>query len=132
MYYPTGEDMRCNREIVLSELSKPPVGSDTDCAYYPCHHEGQDCTFCYCPFYPCNDAQVGGREVISKKGIPVWSCKHCHIMHSKEPVEYVHRQLNIKGYGDDDELKSLFEDMKRLFFYPNRDHWESFDERSDD
>ncbi|MDP6613031.1 MAG: cysteine-rich small domain-containing protein, partial [Candidatus Hydrothermarchaeota archaeon] len=23
------------------------------CEYYPCHFQGQDCTWCFCPFYPC-------------------------------------------------------------------------------
>ena len=30
------------------------------CPYYPCHHfEGQDCTYCFCPLYPCEDPELG-------------------------------------------------------------------------
>ena len=115
--------MECMRDIVLKELSNAPVGSNTDCAYYPCHHEGQDCTFCYCPFYPCNDVEVGGKEVMSKKGEPVWSCMGCHFVHSKEVSEYIHHRLRLTGFDENTDLDSLFKDIKEIFFYPERERW---------
>lgn len=57
----------------------------TDCEYYPCHFQGQDCTFCFCPFYPCLDDLTGGRYVISKRtGRDVWSCKGCDWIHKND------------------------------------------------
>lgn len=123
--------MDCMKNVVLKELSKPPVGSNTECAYYPCHHMGQECTFCYCPFYPCNDEEVGGKVVISRSGEPVWSCMNCHFMHSKGPAEYVHYQLNTVGIDDEIALRSLFDEAKRRFFYPSREYWEQLAERRD-
>ena len=113
----------CNREIVQKELSKEPVGSNRKCAYYPCHHEGQDCTFCYCPFYPCNDTELGGKEVTSRRGGTVWSCMGCHFMHDKDVTEYVHHRLRIIGFEEDTDLSQLLRDVKELFFYPDRERW---------
>nr|WP_269850484.1 cysteine-rich small domain-containing protein [Methanosarcina horonobensis] len=31
------------------------MGGRKTCEYYPCHFEGQNCTFCFCPFYPCEN-----------------------------------------------------------------------------
>ena len=121
--------MDCMKDIVLKELSKPPVGSNTKCAYYPCHHMGQECTFCYCPFYPCNDKEVGGEEIISRNGTPVWSCMYCHFMHSEDSAEYVHNRLSVEGIDDEIKLKTLFDEVKRLFFYPRREHWIELAER---
>ena len=111
------------KDIVLKELSIEPVGSCTDCAYYPCHHEGQDCTFCYCPFYPCGDTEVGGEMIISRKGEPVWSCMNCHFIHEKGAAEYVHHRLRVMGFDDDTDLESLFKHVKEVFFYPDRERW---------
>lgn len=61
-----------------------------ECKYYPCHYEGQDCTHCYCPLYPCEDAELG-EWIVSKRGYPVWTCKDCTLLHKKEAVEYLHR-----------------------------------------
>ena len=48
------------------------------CNFYPCHFEGQDCSFCYCPLYPCNDTRTGGKL---HKG--VWDCSKCTFLHDK-------------------------------------------------
>ena len=45
---------RVNREI-----EKGWIGPDRSCEYYPCHYDGMDCTFCYCPFFPCKDPRYG-------------------------------------------------------------------------
>jgi len=57
------------------------------CEYYPCHFDGQDCTFCYCPFYPCLDERGGGKYIQSSKGGQVWSCVDCYIPHIPSVVE---------------------------------------------
>ncbi len=30
-----------------------------ECSYYPCHQNLEDCTFCYCPAYPCYMRELG-------------------------------------------------------------------------
>lgn len=57
-----------------------------DCEYFPCHYPGQDCTFCFCPFYPCLDDRFGG-YVQSRRGGQVWSCIHCILPHKPEAVD---------------------------------------------
>lgn len=89
----------CRKEF----LEKAP----SDCKYYPCHLPGHDCTFCFCPFYPCLDAKTGGRYVISKKtGRDVWSCKKCDWIHKKDVSVSVLSEL--KKISKDDR-KSLLE-----------------------
>ena len=60
------------------------IASRTNCEYYPCHFEGQDCTFCFCPFYPCLDERTGGHMVERRTGGDVWSCADCDMIHRPE------------------------------------------------
>ena len=81
------------RERTLKELFSAlegVSGSALECRYYPCHFEGQDCTFCYCPFYPCLIRETGGKL----KG-KVWSCMDCTWVHEKENVERIIEALSI-------------------------------------
>ncbi|MET1124481.1 MAG: cysteine-rich small domain-containing protein [Archaeoglobaceae archaeon] len=64
-------------------------GPSYECRYYPCHFEGQDCSLCFCPFYPCFIYRLGGDFVRSSKGSLVWSCKNCRWVHEKESVEEI-------------------------------------------
>ncbi len=64
-----------------------------NCEYYPCHFEGQDCTFCFCPLYPCNDERTGGKYVESSTGGKVWSCVDCTIIHEPEVAQEVLSEL---------------------------------------
>jgi adenosylcobinamide hydrolase len=72
------------------------------CDYYPCHFEGQDCTYCYCPLYPCEDSELG-EWIKSSRGYPVWTCKDCTLLHRKKAVEHLvkHPEAGTK------ELKAL-------------------------
>lgn len=70
------------------------------CDYYPCHYEGQDCTHCYCPLYPCEDPELG-EWIKSSRGYAVWTCKDCRLLHTKEAVEYLIK--NPRAYTE--ELK---------------------------
>ncbi len=63
-----------------------PVG----CTYYPCHFKGQSCDFCYCPFYPCLDRELG-TYVESSLGGQVWSCSGCRLVHLPEIAAYLKR-----------------------------------------
>jgi len=63
-------------------------GPSYECRYYPCHFEGQDCSFCFCIFYPCLIYRFG-EIVTSSSGKSVWSCKDCYWIHRRENVEEV-------------------------------------------
>ncbi|MBN2109581.1 MAG: threonine-phosphate decarboxylase [Methanosarcinaceae archaeon] len=73
------------------------LGSNLSCEYYPCHFEGQDCTFCFCPFYPCKDERTGGQWIESSSGDNVWSCLYCNIIHEPEVVDDVLAVLIKEG-----------------------------------
>ncbi|MFA5313093.1 MAG: cobyric acid synthase [Methanomassiliicoccales archaeon] len=70
---------------VREELSKGDIGENRGCEYYPCHFDGQNCSLCFCPFYPCKDPLLG-KMVESKKGGTVWSCEGCHWAHRQDVV----------------------------------------------
>lgn len=74
--------------------------SRVDCEYYPCHFEGQDCTFCFCPFYPCKETRTGGKFIQKSTGGTVWSCIGCKLIHDGEIAENILEALmknnNIK------------------------------------
>jgi threonine-phosphate decarboxylase len=53
-----------------------------NCERYPCHFPEQDCTFCFCPFYPCLDERTGGR------GDP-WSCESCTLLHRQDVAKVI-------------------------------------------
>lgn len=65
---------------VKEELTEPVSGPNRGCDYYPCHFDGQDCSLCFCPLYPCMDAALG-KMVPSRKGGEVWSCEDCYWTH---------------------------------------------------
>lgn len=72
------------RERTLRELFQALSGIEKGgCEYYPCHFEGQDCTFCFCPFYPCLIYELGGYL----KDERVWSCQNCDFVHKKDVAE---------------------------------------------
>jgi adenosylcobinamide hydrolase len=60
------------------------------CEYYPCHFEGQDCTHCYCPLYPCEDPELG-EWIKSSRGYAVWTCKDCILLHNKKAAGHLAR-----------------------------------------
>ncbi len=83
--------MNENREKTLIELFRALdgiYGPNYECKYYPCHFYGQDCTFCYCPFYPCLIYDLGGELILTEDGY-VWSCKGCTWVHEKENAEEI-------------------------------------------
>lgn len=52
--------------------------TNKNCKYYPCHDNIESCSTCYCPAYPCNLTETGGKL---HKG--VWDCSNCTIIHKK-------------------------------------------------
>ncbi len=71
-------------EALIGLVSAMLGGKKGECKYYPCHFEGQDCTFCFCPFYPCLYYEFG-----RLKDMRVWSCMECNWIHEKDNVETV-------------------------------------------
>jgi threonine-phosphate decarboxylase len=67
--------------------------SRIDCEYYPCHFKGQDCTFCFCPFYPCENTRTGGEDLHRSTGGTVWSCSGCELIHNGEIADKVLKEL---------------------------------------
>ncbi|MDW7732761.1 MAG: threonine-phosphate decarboxylase CobD [Methanolobus sp.] len=82
------------------------LGSNLSCEYYPCHFEGQDCTFCFCPFYPCKDERTGGQWIESSSGGNVWSCLYCDIIHRPEVVDDVLSVLVKEGRNEESIRKA--------------------------
>ncbi len=69
-------------------------GPDHTCKDYPCHFDGQDCTWCFCPFYPCNDKLTGRKLVKSEwTGEMVWGCGDCTWIHKPDVAKRVLREL---------------------------------------
>lgn len=53
------------------------------CRHFPCHRELEDCTFCYCPLYPCYDVSKGTLIIHDN----IWDCSECNWIHKKETVD---------------------------------------------
>lgn len=67
--------------------------ANTACAYFPCHKGLQDCTFCYCPFYPCLNDKLGKYVFIRKTASRVWSCKDCSYIHRRIVVDSILKSI---------------------------------------
>lgn len=79
-----------------------------NCSYFPCHKALEDCTFCYCPLYPCKDTNRGKFVISSKSHKKVWSCRECSWIHSRKVVDRIyksirkdHALLNDKAVSND-------------------------------
>ncbi|MEE8402634.1 MAG: cysteine-rich small domain-containing protein [Candidatus Hydrothermarchaeaceae archaeon] len=84
------------------------MSAENGCEYYPCHFPGHDCTFCFCPFYPCLDGLTDGRYVVSKKtGRDVWSCKRCGWIHETGVVTGISPELEKIPKDDMKALREL-------------------------
>lgn len=101
------------KELAETEIGKVLVRgvaarSRIDCEYYPCHFEGQDCTFCFCPFYPCEDKRTGGELIKRSAGGSVWSCSGCDLIHRSDIAEKVLKEL-MKGTDKKNIWKKIME-----------------------
>jgi len=110
--------LKCLKNEVIKEFEKGWLGPNNDCEFYPCHHYGQDCTYCFCPFYPCNDDDLG-RSVGEKK---IWDCSYCLLIHKKEVCRLVSSEVKRLGIKDPDDarLRGIFEEVKKRYFKPGR------------
>lgn len=60
--------------------------TNESCEYYPCHFEGQNCMFCYCPFYNKDCSKFGKPRFVECKsnGIKLKDCTYCDYPHIEE------------------------------------------------
>ena len=70
-------------------------GRDKQCPNFPCHEDGklEDCTFCYCPFYPCYEKRLGGKMITDKNGERIWDCSDCTHIHNRKTVSFIYDYL---------------------------------------
>lgn len=59
------------------------------CKFFPCHKGLEDCTFCYCPYYPCLNNGRGSFVYSAKTGKGIWSCQYCNWIHKKKTVDEI-------------------------------------------
>lgn len=81
----------------IRKAQEKGAGPDKSCEYYPCHFQGQDCAWCFCPFYPCLDSLTGGKyKKSSRTGRKVWSCIDCHWVHHGKVSRIILEKLRDK------------------------------------
>ena len=99
--------MKINKVIKKGKL----IGANRECEYYSCHNSDEiNCTFCFCPFYPCNDNLTGGEVVTTEEGKVVWGCKKCVWIHKTEVAQKILNEflkLNINNIDEIDREKLL-------------------------
>jgi Zn-finger protein len=95
--------------------TKEIVGSNESCEYYPCHYTGQDCTWCFCPFYPCEDEEPGGRWVERQDGSRVWGCSMCFWIHHPGVAAEVMAEFIACGILSVADLEQQPGEVKRIF-----------------
>ncbi len=100
--------MRKFVEKIAEELTAGDIGTNSSCEYYPCHFKGQNCSLCFCPFYPCMDDDLG--EMVEGKKGPVWSCKDCFWPHRHDVVADFF--LQIGGRNSDEVSHQDLVDIK--------------------
>ena len=66
------------------------------CKFFPCHTELEDCTFCYCPFYPCLNEDKGRFIYSAKFKKDIWSCKSCNWIHKSKVTENIFNLIRKK------------------------------------
>jgi len=94
-------------------------GPNLSCEYYPCHQHPQNCTFCYCPFYPCGDSSTGGHWIKEKQ---VWSCEGCQWIHQDDVVQCIRAKLDqiLHNIGDLEDRKKELLKLRRECVFSTR------------
>ncbi len=103
---------------VNEEIERGYLGPNLECDYHPSHFTGQDCTFCYCPFYPCGDGDLGW-ELDGKRGRKVWNCSDCLFIHRPEVASHIMSEIKRMGITDysDVRLRGVFEETKKNYWH---------------
>lgn len=113
--------MDCIKKKVNEELEQGWIGCNRACEYNPCHFTGQDCTFCYCPFYPCDDTDLGS-ELLGKRGQRIWNCSDCLFIHRAPVCRFIISEVERLGITDagDPRFKDIFRGAKERFHHKGR------------
>ncbi len=74
------------------------------CKFSPCHTGLEDCTFCYCPLYPCLNGERGEYVYSSKNNKKIWSCESCSWIHKRKVVDNIF-ELIRKNIRSREKLK---------------------------
>ncbi len=112
--------MKCINSKVNAELKAGNIGSNTSCEYHPCHYRGQNCSFCYCPFYPCNDEDLGANLHSENTSRDVWDCSQCLFCHDNRVVAYAYKRFSELGIteSDDERIMSIvFKEAKEKVYH---------------
>ena len=101
---------------VNEEIQRGWIGPDHNCPYHPAHFTGQDCSFCYCPFFPCNDTTFGW-ELQGRHG-SVWNCSDCLFIHRTPVVKFIYSEIERLGIKDakDPRFDDIFKAAKERFW----------------
>ena len=96
--------MDCIKKKVNEELKAGWIGPNLQCDYHPSHFTGQDCTFCYCPFYPCEN------------------CSDCLFIHRTPVVKYVLSEVEHLGITEagDPRFADILASAKDKFYRKGR------------
>ncbi len=100
-----GARERLEVAIESAAAGSAPASRGT-CQYYPCHFNGQDCTFCFCPFYACEDERTGGKWIVASSGNKVWSCENCTYVHQSRLSRQILDILMEDGDTEDNIRKA--------------------------
>ena len=102
---------------VKEEIERGWIGPNISCPYHPCHFVGQDCTFCYCPFYPCYDEDTG-QFITSKRGSDIWDCSYCLFSHRQEVAKFVMSEIRRMDITDpkDPRIKGIRAEAKAKYY----------------
>src|SRR5574344_2272355 len=113
--------MDCIKKKVNEELEQGWIGCNKACEYNPCHFTGQDCTFCFCPFYPCNDTDLGS-ELIGKRGQKVWNCTDCLFIHRTPVCKFIISEVERLGIKEacDPRFADIFREAKERFYHQGK------------
>ena len=77
------------------------------CKFFPCHKGLEDCTFCYCPFYPCLDEDLGKYVYSDKLSKNIWSCLDCNWIHKTKIVDDVFNLIRKNNHWPKINLQRL-------------------------
>lgn len=109
------EDARERLEVTIeTAVTGSAPASRGTCQYYPCHFKGQDCTFCFCPFYACEDERTGGKWITGSSGNKVWSCENCTYIHQSRLSRQILDILMEDGDTEDNIKKAWDKIIKPL------------------
>ena len=113
--------MDCIKKKVNEELKAGWIGPNLQCDYHPSHFTGQDCTFCYCPFYPCEDTDLGD-FIVGRRGQRIWNCSDCLFIHRTPVVKYVLSEVGRLGITEagDPRFADILASAKSKFYRKGR------------